>query len=266
MKRQNILAAVVCGLGVSAAGAADWADVAAADAAADTSPQSELVVRGQSGDLPGGTVPDSVIEGGIWPAGHFESGDGWVDSSSQTVPPPCGDGTCGDESAGGESFGGESYADQSFGDGYSAGTYCGDGYCCDGECGGSDWGRVHHLSGWAKGQSDLYRDRNRRNSSRFASYMRGKFGYFCPTGACGKGVPLYGKYHMVYAQNPGHTDARDGYGFQAPGTGVHMNVPIAPNVRHTYNYGWGVPSSRLTPLRQATVVGPPTDVVHGPRW
>jgi len=25
-------------------------------------------------------------------------------------------------------------------------------------------------------------------------------------------------------------------------------VPMAPVVNHTYNYGWGIPSSRLTPV------------------
>ena len=134
------------------------------------------------------------------------------------------------------------------------------------ECEDGDCGRTHHISGWLKGQSELAKQRNQRRASAFAGYMRGKFGYFCPTGNCGRGVPLYGKYGMVYAQNPNHTDPRDGYSFAAPGYGTPVNVPIAPNVRHTYNYGWGIPSSRLTPLRQATVVGPPVDVVHGPRW
>ena len=233
MKRQICLAALVCGLSATMASAEDAAT--AADTTGEAAGVVRLsslgpVVRGQSEDLPGTEVPESVVDGGVWPAGHFHAADG------------CTDGSCGDCQDGA----------------------CGHGGCNDGSCGHG--GRTHHLSGWMKGQSDLYRDRNRRNSGMFANYMRGKFGYFCPTGNGGKGVPLFGKYHMVYAQNPGHTDARDGYGFQAPGYGTHVNVPLAPNVRHTYNYGWGMPSSRLTSLRQATVVGPPQDVVHGPRW
>lgn len=104
-------------------------------------------------------------------------------------------------------------------------------------------------------------------ASRLKSRLKDKFGYFCPTGNCGRGMPLWGKYHMVYAAQPGYTDARDGYSFAAPGYGTPVNVPLAPNVRHTYNYGWGIPSSRLTPLRQAQVVGPAEPIVHhAPIW
>lgn len=145
-----------------------------------------------------------------------------------------------------------------------------DGECCDGSCGGScstcrpEHG---HLKSWWKGQSALHTARNRHNSNTFARSMRSKFGYFCPTGNCGKGMPLWGKYHMVYAAQPGYTDPRDGYSYTDPGTGVPVTVPLAPNVRHTYNYGWGIPSSRLTPIRQGQVVGAPESVVHhGPVW
>ena len=29
---------------------------------------------------------------------------------------------------------------------------------------------------------------------------------------------------------------------------VPVAMPLAPNVEHQYNYGWGIPSSRLTPI------------------
>ena len=232
MKRLHCLAAAAVGLSISAATAggpvASGPAAAARPEAAATVTLGDLggetgnetpVVRGQSTELPGSHVTDSVV-----------MGDGWQGGV------PCADGSCGS------------------GDCQS----CGDG------SGGH--GRQHHVSGWLKGQSDLYRNRNRRNSGAMAGYLRAKFGYFCPTGNCGRGVPLYGKYNIHYAQNPGHVDGRDGELYQAPGYGTPVTVPLAPNVRHAYNYSWGVPSSRLTPLRQATVVAPPVDVVHGPRW
>jgi len=76
--------------------------------------------------------------------------------------------------------------------------------------------------------------------------LRDKFGYFHPTGCCGGGCPLAGKYDMVYSANPTYFDPRDGRLYAAQGTNVPMAVPLAPNVRYTYNYGWGIPSSRLT--------------------
>lgn len=52
----------------------------------------------------------------------------------------------------------------------------------------------------------------------------------------------------IYPADPGYADARDGQVYSAQGYGVPVSVPLAPNVKHTYNYGWGVPSSRLTPV------------------
>ena len=70
------------------------------------------------------------------------------------------------------------------------------------------------------------------------------------------GVPLLGKYRLVYPVNPGYFDARDGQVYAAQGYGGPVSVPLAPNVRHTYNYGWGVPSSRLTPISHPLPVQP----------
>jgi len=64
-----------------------------------------------------------------------------------------------------------------------------------------------------------------------------------------KGVAPVGRYNITYAVDPYQFDKRDGrplYGAQ--GYGVPIAVPLAPNVHQTYNYGWGIPSSRLTPV------------------
>jgi hypothetical protein len=53
---------------------------------------------------------------------------------------------------------------------------------------------------------------------------------------------------MCYALNPEYFDPRDGRVYAAASEGVPMAVPLAPNVNYTYNYGWGIPSSRLTPI------------------
>ena len=87
-----------------------------------------------------------------------------------------------------------------------------------------------------------------QNGRAMAEYFRCKFGYFIPTGAGGAGVPLAGKYSRVYPQDPYYFDQRDGQAWGAQGYGIPMSVPLAPTVGHAYNYGWGSPSSRLTPI------------------
>jgi hypothetical protein len=79
-------------------------------------------------------------------------------------------------------------------------------------------------------------------------WFRCKFGYFFPNGSGGKGSPLVGHYSMVYPVNPGYQDPRDCNVYSAQGYYGPVAVPLAPVVNHTYNYGWGVPSSRLTPV------------------
>lgn len=86
------------------------------------------------------------------------------------------------------------------------------------------------------------------NGKAMTDYFRCKFGYFVPTGAGGAGLPWVGKYSRVYPQNPYQFDQRDGQLWAAQGYGAPMAVPLAPTVSHTYNYGWGIPSSRLTPI------------------
>jgi hypothetical protein len=47
---------------------------------------------------------------------------------------------------------------------------------------------------------------------------------------------------------PEYSDPRDGRVYSAEGYNVPIAMPLAPNVEHQYNYGWGIPSSRLTPI------------------
>ena len=60
------------------------------------------------------------------------------------------------------------------------------------------------------------------------------------------GCCLMGCYGLVYAVNPDYFDQRDGQLFSAPGYGSPITIPLAPNVHHEFNYGWGIPSSRIT--------------------
>jgi len=72
--------------------------------------------------------------------------------------------------------------------------------------------------------------------------------YFHAQQRGGQGLPRTGYYSGAYPVNPWYSDPRDSRIYAAGATGVPTSVPLAPNVEHTYNYGWGIPSSRLTPL------------------
>ena len=70
-------------------------------------------------------------------------------------------------------------------------------------------------------------------------------------GACpihGRAYLRFGKYDVAYEANPWHFDARDGRVYAAQGLGMPAAMPLAPNVQKTYNFGWGTPVSRLTPI------------------
>ncbi|WP_166825917.1 hypothetical protein [Thalassoroseus pseudoceratinae] len=66
--------------------------------------------------------------------------------------------------------------------------------------------------------------------------------------ARGNGFLRVGKYNVAYETNPWHFDARDGRIYAAQGTGMPTGMPLAPNVQKTFNFGWGTPVSRLTPI------------------
>lgn len=80
------------------------------------------------------------------------------------------------------------------------------------------------------------------------SWLHNKFNYFVPAGCCGEGCPPIGKYSRVYAADPNYYDSRDEQIYASPVTGLPTAIPLAPNVRYQYNYSWGYPGSRLTPI------------------
>jgi hypothetical protein len=71
----------------------------------------------------------------------------------------------------------------------------------------------------------------------------------------GTGQPLVGHYKMVYPVDPWYFDGRDGQAYAAEGYGGPVSVPLAPVVRQQYNYGWGIPSSRITPISRPLPLG-----------
>ncbi len=97
-------------------------------------------------------------------------------------------------------------------------------------------------------------------------------GQYCPPGAnCRHGHggygrtrlgenPIAGHYSMVYPVDPNYFDKRDGQVYAAQGYGGPVSVPLAPVVNHTYNYGWGIPSSRLTPVLHPVTQAPISQV------
>lgn len=97
---------------------------------------------------------------------------------------------------------------------------------------------------WWRGQQLNYLSRNQRLSNTL-------FGWMVPSG-----LPPVGCYNVTYANDPGYSDGRDGgTAYGAQGYGVPVNVPLAPNVRQSYNYSWGTPSSRITPMGQYAGAG-----------
>ena len=111
---------------------------------------------------------------------------------------------------------------------------------------------------WWRGQQANYHARNQRLSNCL-------FGWMVPSGCCGQGCPPFGKYHVTYADDPGYADSRDGQAYGAQGYGVPVTVPLAPNVRYSYNYSWGTPSSRLTPVGQYDPQTTPQSL-YGQSW
>ena len=76
----------------------------------------------------------------------------------------------------------------------------------------------------------------------------------CPPGWRGSGRRLWSRFRYGYSEryprsyvpvDPGYCDPRDQLLYSAQGYNVPVTVPLAPVCR-AYNYGWGVPSARLT--------------------
>lgn len=108
---------------------------------------------------------------------------------------------------------------------------------------------------WLVGQRQNYCARNQRLSNCL-------FGWMIPSGCCGQGCPPVGKYQITYADDPAYADPRDGQLYGAQGYGVPVTVPTAPNVRFAYNYSWGTPASRLTPLSTYNPQTSPQPLYH----
>ncbi len=136
-------------------------------------------------------------------------------------------------------------------------VYYGD--CPSGYCGHRSVFGNNPLADKLRCHSMNHRMRNRQTSDALAhmlhdecnekfNWFRCKFGYFFPNGTCGKGSAIAGHYSMVYPVDPSYQDPRDCQVYAAQGYYGPVAVPLAPVVNHTYNYGWGVPSSRLTPV------------------
>lgn len=158
---------------------------------------------------------------------------------------------------------------------------CGNGRCgacgngCGGDCGKTPW--------WKKGVWNVFRNNSGDAScgcgdpvcrcGRAGSLWGARGcgcgnGYGCGCGPCGHGCgrrhgsghhrccwPIV-SYDIRYPVNPQYVDRRNGRLYSAQGYGMPMAVPLAPNVGHTYNYGWGIPASRLTPTSR------PADVYY----
>ena len=87
--------------------------------------------------------------------------------------------------------------------------------------------------------------RNREQSEALANWMFDRMGLYTP--AVVHTAPV-GTYNMIYPVNPDYVNPRDRRVYGAQGAGVPIVVPLAPTVRSSYNYGSGLPASRLTPI------------------
>lgn len=198
----------------------------------------------------------------------------------------CGNGACGNGQCGNGACGNGACGNGQCGNGYCGNGQCGNGFCGNSGCrcgncpgdgcrcggkkkwwdplglcsGGDDCGddnkwcglRHHGRGGYGLFGGDCgydtyragcekswfqrwaHRKHCRRNALALQAYRRDGFGW--------------GTYHIAYPLNPNHFDARDGRVYAAQGYGIPMAVPVAPNVEHTYNYSWGLPASRITPM------------------
>ena len=87
--------------------------------------------------------------------------------------------------------------------------------------------------------------RNRLQSELLANWLYDRLGLYTPASV--HTAPI-GTYQMIYPVNPSYNDPRDARIYGAQGAGIPIVVPLAPSVRSSYNYGSGLPGSRLTPI------------------
>ena len=164
------------------------------------------------------------------------------DSCDSCAPDSCGEGCCSNDCCCGSSCSGANC-----GCGCNNGCYYGPGHNermltvfakanAKSRQGGSKYPKR-----WWRGQQSNYLTRNQRLSDIM-------FGWLVPSGYCGQGTPPFGKYQITYADQPCDGHPQDAMAYGAQGYGVPVTVPLPPNVRHAYNYSWGLPASRLTPI------------------
>ncbi len=68
--------------------------------------------------------------------------------------------------------------------------------------------------------------------------------------ACGR-FDAWKWRHNYHPVRPGYADPRNAQVYSAEGYGVPVSAPLAPVTGDMWNYGYGVPAARITPL------GPP---------
>lgn len=139
-------------------------------------------------------------------------------------------------------------------DGYGNGVYAGNGsngaFAANGAYGGNGsfgHGRFGH-GRFGHAYDATYDGCPNPNGQALSNYLHCKFGYFTPSGGGGQGLPWFGHYSRVYPVTPYYSDSRDGQAWSAQGYHAPISVPLAPVVAYTYEYGWGVPSSRIVPV------------------
>ena len=107
-----------------------------------------------------------------------------------------------------------------------------------------DAGEVTLSDLWSE-HSQRFLARTHQQSEALATWMYDSLGLYTP--AAVHTAPV-GTYRMVYPVNPSYSNPRDARVYGAQGAGVPIVVPLAPTVRSGYNYGSGLPASRLTPI------------------
>jgi|GEM_PF-2591414 len=100
------------------------------------------------------------------------------------------------------------------------------------------------LDCWLGCHQTAYRARNAQQSAALGAYLRCSLAWLRPL--------TYwdvGRQCDNIALDPGYAHPADVGGvYAAQGYGVPLSVPLAPVVLDQYNYSWGVPASRLTPV------------------
>ena len=94
-------------------------------------------------------------------------------------------------------------------------------------------------------QSQQFLTRNRHQSESISNWVYVRLGLYTPASIHTSPI---GTYRMVYPVNPGYNDPHDARVYGVQGVGIPIVVPLAPVVRSSYNYGSGLPASRLTPV------------------